>query len=216
MGLHFLMRKRKKKNQKKVDEKMKRMAKINQKKLNTYLKIIALVCVMIVLIKVLPGAFSRYRSEATSEQELEIAFFLFQSERVSQNLGLEDLVPSEEPYIYAFQVENSDGTKRSEVNIEYKIQLRTTTNLPLEYKLFKNQNYDETDAKDIFISHILKKDDNGTYFNEYETEMQQLSHENDMKDIFYIAVYFPQSADSYWYENIIDSVEIAIDAQEVI
>lgn len=207
------------------------MNKINKKKLNMYLKVIILLVIALILIKVIQNAFSRYKSEASSEQEIEIAYILLHTQQVTDNILINNLLPGNisgnvteatlqfdelKPATYEFQVKNTDGTNRSEVNIDYTITLRATTNLPLEYELYKNQNYNDTGATNILGTSSIERDSYGTYFKVSSSGTQNLGHQTDQADTYQLVVKFPATANSYLYSDIAESLQLIIDAREKI
>ena len=82
---------------------------------------------------------AKYRSTAKSNADVDLAFYMFKEEDISQDLKLASILPREEPYEYTFSVANNDGKDRTETAIHYEIELKTTTNLPLTFKVYDSR-----------------------------------------------------------------------------
>lgn len=99
---------------------------------------------MIVIISImafkLVETFARYSSNSNSEASVNVAFwFLGNSaeEQQEKRIILEKLQPSNEYQAYSFSISNNNGTKTAQTDIKYQIDIITTTNLPLNYYLYK-------------------------------------------------------------------------------
>ena len=84
---------------------------------------------------------ARYESQVKLNASLENAIHIIKPTSDSFNISLDGIIPREEPYLYIFNVANYDESNTSEVDMEYDLSLITTTNLPLTYKLYKNEDY---------------------------------------------------------------------------
>ena len=58
---------------------------------------------------------------------------------MSFNIETDGIVPSSTPYTYRFSVSNFNQNNMSDVDINYSINIRTTTNLPITLELYRNQ-----------------------------------------------------------------------------
>lgn len=103
-----------------------------------------IIIIMIVIISImafkLVGTFARYSSNSNSEASVNVAFwFLGNSaeEQQEKRIILEKLQPSNEYQAYSFSISNNNGTKTAQTDIKYQIDIITTTNLPLNYYLYK-------------------------------------------------------------------------------
>ena len=113
----------------------------SKKKFILISKINFLILVFILLINIMPVTFSKYQSMGTGNINSNIAFYLLESTYVTEQVKLNDLVPSDNPYVFNFTIGNQRDDDVSEVDIEYVLQIITTTNLPLRYELYKNCNF---------------------------------------------------------------------------
>ena len=103
-----------------------------------------IIIIMIVIISImafkLVETFARYSSNSNSEASVNVAFwFLGNSaeEQQEKRIILEKLQPSNEYQAYSFSISNNNGTKTAQTDIKYQIDIITTTNLPLNYYLYK-------------------------------------------------------------------------------
>ena len=185
------------------------------KKLNTK-KIIVLVVLVIVLIFTIWRAVARFESSATGVGEIEIAMYVVEEDYQTMNISLDKMVPREDPYVYNFTISNYNNETRTEVDIEYTLKIRTTTNIPLGYELYLEQNYDDIDAEDIILTNTIEADEDGTYFRKITTSPREFFHQTDKTDTYQLIVYFPSMYTNIEYQNLIESVEIIVEAKQIV
>lgn len=120
----------------------------NNKKI--YIRNLIVIIVIIVLIAVGIGiTMSRYKSGGQSTLNADIAFYVVKEQFQTGNIFLKDLVPSDTAFNYTFTVTNTDGaSKVAETSIEYTVELEVTTNLPLEFTIYRD-NSKLTSSSDI-------------------------------------------------------------------
>lgn len=161
---------------------------------------------------VMPFTYSRLFSESTADSKIETAFFLLKTEFYKTDIKIENLEPSDNPYIYKFKIANNDGKNRLETNMEYSFKITTTTNLPLAYSLYKND--DKTDI--IIKDSIIRDGEDGAYFRVLETGIEYLGYEKDEENIYTLEILFSKDYDSYQYQDIVEGIFLDIDAKQII
>lgn len=163
----------------------------NKKKKILYTKLVILILCILVIIRIFYIVLSRYESTADSVAEIDVAVYLLKEEHKQMTLNLDSLVPRDNAYIYFFSVGNQDGTNRAETDLSYELSIRTTTNLPLSYELYMNQEYTDNGAKNIITSNTVEKDEYGTYFRNIKTESVELKYTQNVTNIYQLVVHFP-------------------------
>ena len=114
-------------------------------------------------------------------------------------------------------VANNDGTNRLGVDATYDLKIVTTTNLPLEYKLFRNQTYDAAGAVNIISSSTtVAADEDGTYFKTMVAPSENFSYTADQQYSYQLVIYFPTTYMSYNYKDIVESIEIVVDSRQIL
>ena len=127
------------------------------------------------------------------------------------NLKLEDIVPRSASYIYNFTVSNNNGSKRTETALTYDLTLRTTTNLPLDFKLF------DINSSPVQIStEVIGLDDDNTYFRTITVPQREFGFVNNETDSYRIEINFPAEYNLEHYQDIIELVEINVDSKQKI
>ena len=168
-------------------------------------------------IAILPKVFSRYQSTANSNTSIDVAFYIINTSYQSQNVVLSKMEPSSDPYLVNFTVANNDGTNRLGVDATYDLKIVTTTNLPLEYKLFRNQTYDTPGAVNIISSSTtVAADEDGTYFKTMVAPSENFSYTTDQQYSYQLVIYFPTTYMSYNYQDIVESIEIVVDSRQIL
>ena len=192
--------------------------KINKKKV---LGILILIIIIITLIFLIGRTFSRYESKATTEKNLNVAFWVVDDTFKTETIILEDIYPSStEEFTYDFSVLNNDGTKVAETAMQYEIVIKATTNMPLQYRIERN-------GVPCTIVETVYKDSAGTYFKELKLDSATNGLNFDaertegftkkLEDEFTIYVTFPEQYKSEpLYADLIENINIQLSAKQVI
>ncbi|MEF2619425.1 MAG: hypothetical protein U0N02_01195 [Clostridia bacterium] len=177
-----------------------------------------LICLIVMCSIILTNVIARYRSEAVASKNIDIAMYVFQEDHQTMTFKLDNMVPRSEPYQYTFSVTNTDSNNKiAQTTIEYDITIKTTTNIPLQYVLYKNQTPTSTNPTNILTGGNALADTDGTYFKKFTTATQTLTHSTEQTDVYYLLVYFPETYKSQQeYQSMIESIEIMLDSKQKI
>lgn len=189
---------------------------MHSKKTRLYIKLILIILCLIVVIQIFSLTISRFQSDSESDADIDIAFYLLKEDYQSMTLNLGRIVPRDEPYVYKFEITNEENGQIAETDLEYSLEIRTTTNLPLIYRLYKNEDYTEVNSTNIITSDTNEKDEDGTYFKTLKTNKETFKHSEPVSNIYTLLVYFPSEYNTEEYQDIIDAVEINVDAKQII
>lgn len=173
--------------------------------MKTKILIILSIVVIIFVVILNKVSFGKYESDMESKSKLDIAFYVIDSNYQVEEIKLDKLSPSNDLYTYEFSVANYNENKMLEVDAEYHIVIRTTTNLNLEYELYKN---DEENSQ--FIKKEVVTDSDGMYYNLMETDKEKFSYKNKQINNYKLTVKFPIEYINYNYQDIMDSIEIIV------
>ena len=181
-------------------------------KINTFL------IAFLVMIILFPMALSKYETTATGNINSNIAFYLNKTGYQTNNIKLTELKPSPNPYVYTFTVGNQDGTKISEVDIEYTVKIVTTTNLPLRYLLYENEDYQSNSSTNLVTSNntVTAADDDGTYFKTISLNQEQLLYTVPKTNNYTLVIYYDETDKSSKYQDTIESIRIIVDSRQII
>lgn len=182
-----------------------------KKEIRLYVKFVILLLCFIIVIQIFFLTFSKYESDSNSNADVDIALYVLKEEHQNMTLDLGKIVPSDNVYVYEFSVSNEKDGNIAQVDIEYELMLRTTTNLPLEIRLYKKEEKSEIEA----ISTIEKDEDN-MYFNVLKIEKQIFYYSTPRMDEYVLEIYFPEKYNEKEYQDITDVVEIDLDAKQII
>ena len=190
----------------------------DKKRFFSVFKIIFLLLLFILAINSLDITYSRYESGAISNAKAKVAFYVVESGTYEQSISLSNLVPSDDVFLYTFTIQNYNGSNRAKVNLNYKVEFRATTNLPLEFLIINGDTYSES-SLNIIENDSYIQDENGMYYRKLLTnQTYRLSHESDEVDTYTLVVRFPtQYKDSPEdYQSLIDLFTITINAEQVV
>ncbi len=181
------------------------------KKIKLYVKLIILVICFILVIQIFAITISRYESNSTSNADIDIAFYVVNEDYQTLTFTLEDIVPRTEPYVYNFTVSNEKDGKTAEVDIEYELNVRTTTNLPLQYELYKTEDGNQAKANEELI-----QDEDGTIFNNLTANTYTFYYDTPRVDMYTLRVYFPEEYNTENYQDILELIEVNVNARQIV
>lgn len=174
-------------------------------------RVTLLIGILFLLLLLVPITYSRFESIKNTKTGIDAAFYVVDTNVEEKSLQLGSIVPSDEEYIYYFTISNYKETKRAEVNIEYDLKIKTTTNLPLTYDLYKDGSNES-----IILSQQVEEDEYGTYFNVITTNKEELPFNSDVINKYKLVVKFPKIYNTFNYQNIVEGVMIIVDSRQKI
>ncbi|MCF0125986.1 MAG: hypothetical protein HUJ68_09605 [Clostridia bacterium] len=181
-----------------------------RRKHKSYTTPILLIFLLIVLMIIINNTYAKYSSTGKSDAMIDVAFFVFEETQISKDIALSEMVPGDLGYEYNFSVANyNEKGERAEIAIEYEISLRMTTNLPLQYKLYKNGGED-----DLFATITAQPDSDGTYFKSIKFPKEYFGFTQDEITSYKLVVSFPDGDRSADKQGIMEAIEIKINAKQ--
>lgn len=187
----------------------------NKKLRRLYAKLVILVLCFLIIARIFVLVLSKYESISNSYANVDIAFYLLNEDYKTMTLNLASLLPQDNAYTFEFSIGNQAGGERAEIDIEYELSLRTTTNLPLTYELYMNQAYTDLGATNIIKENTVAQDEHGTYFRTMTTEKITLPYTEGKTNLYQLVVYFPADYDQEKYQDIIELLEINVNGGQV-
>ncbi len=162
-------------------------------------------------------AYASYQTTVKLNANIDQAIYLINNERMTFNIDSSKIIPAVDPYIYKFSISNFNATSNSDIDIEYELKVTTTTNLPLTFALYRNQNYDDIDAVNLFSNSRLVQDTDGAWYNIYEPSNKYLMKYTDqITDIYTLVITFPKVYSSNdAYADAIEDIEVVIKSKQV-
>ena len=164
----------------------------------------------------LRAAYARYQVNAKINADIDRALYILGEEKLNFNIEADGIVPSNTPYTYRFSISNFNENNTSDVDINYSINIRTTTNLPITLSLYRNQL--PNNGTNIFGSPITKQDEDGAWYRIYNTNSTyDLYYRNRTTDVYTLVINFPLVyANDTTYSNYIESIEVNIESKQIV
>ena len=159
-------------------------------------------------------SFASYQSKTRLRANIDKALYIFNRDKMSFNIDSSKIIPSDDPYTYKFSISNYKDEKESDFNISYTLKLKTTTNLPLSFKLYKN-----TDLNNNILSDVqIKQDVDGSYYRIYTVNDEVLMEYKDkVIDVYTLSIDFPKKyADDLTYADCIEAIEVIVDSSQAV
>lgn len=211
---------------------------VNKKKVN-FLTVFLLLD-LFAIFTIFKTSNATYTSEAIGTSEMEVALYAFRYEGLSEvnstggtvlesvDVNLGDISPGDSKYykfnVYNFLEDENGDNKLSETSISYKLKIITTTNLPLEYSLYLNENpfisnssnllerTNSTDADDIVT------DGFGTFYKVLPVPERcfKLNTSQLKSDQYTLVIHFPEEYTSVVYQDLIESIKVQIESEQVL
>lgn len=191
------------------------ISNINKKDFRRYLLFSILFIVTIIVIGSLKLTQARYETVTRINVSPNLAFFIVDVQSQTGQIKLEGMVPRTDPYLYTFSVSNFNSSRRANVDLTYSIEIITTTNMPLTFKIFKGSG----STVDEIDSDTFSTDTNGVYYRHLViNDISSFSYNTDSTDLYTLWVSFPEQYKSspMEYAGIIDLVDIKINAEQVV
>ena len=159
---------------------------------------------------------ARYETTATSDKDVDVAFWIIDDDFKTGKILIKDIYPSNDSFDYTFSVsnfqkeENGNINKRAETDLEYGIDLIVTTNLPLEYQVEKN-------GVNINTTQTIITDDDGTYYKKISLANTQMTQGVDSTDNYKIKVKFSKDNDTNAeYSDLIEYIKLDLNAKQIV
>lgn len=177
-----------------------------------YIKFSLFIILAIIIFTFIRTSIARYRSSGQSTANVDLAFYLFKEQSISQDLKLQSILPRATPYNYTFSVANYNGNDRTETSIQYTIQIKTTTNLPLNFSIVNQNNPSEN----LILRTQNLPDSDGTYFKYIDVVGGEFGFQQNEQKVYNLQVEFPQQYNLAEYEGIVEYVQITINSSQKI
>lgn len=199
------------------------------------IKLLLILAIITMVYRTAFHSYSLFESEASSTASIDVAFFVLDDIYDNRTIVLEDMEPGDVQYCkfsIANYIEEDGENVISEADMSYVLKLRTTTNLPLKYELYRNQSLDS----DTLINILDEDYSESMYLDSYNTYFQKLVLDNETEDLkmegvtdsgeFYLdipaintyilKVEFPEECNIIDYQNRMECIEISIDAKQIL
>ena len=194
------------------------LKKIDKKRFILVGKIIFIFVAIVIIVNVVGETYTRYESRVDLSANAATAFFVVNQGTYESSISLTGLVPSTQPLYYKFYVANYDkDNHRTNVDLNYTIKFETTTNLPLQYEIVRNQTFNGN-YTNIIQNSSVRQDENDVYYNVFtNSNTYSFGHSIDEVDEYTLKVIFPESYKDYpdLYQGVIELFSIIIDATQV-
>ena len=178
-------------------------------------KLILTIFVLMLVHRIVFNSFSLYESNAVSEATIEVAYFLLDDTYDTQTIKLDEMLPGD-IQTCRFSIanyyidENTQEEVITETDMEYELKVRTTTNLPLKYRLSKS--VDGSNKVPIALDET--QDAHDTYFYTLIEESGEFRYTTGQSNVYTIEVEFPAEYDEIEYQNIIECIEITVEGHQ--
>lgn len=166
------------------------MKAFNKKRLIISGILILLVIALLLFISSDMFTYSRYETTVSSQNSIKTAVYLLNDEYQTITVTLPEVLPENNQYPYSFSISNYNDDAHCDTNIKYRIHVRTTTNLHIDYDLFNSLDY--AHASSDLITRSDDQDIYGTYFKNMYTDYKTMSYNQDVTHNYTLLLTFPE------------------------
>ena len=172
----------------------------------------------------------------TYENDIDYMAFYLKEWDICVIISIDEIIPGETRRI-AFTVSNyyiDDNGENviTETDMLYDLKVRTTTNLPLEYKMYKNQGLDVDNLTNILEIETVQNqnmylDEDNTIFKnlvfatqsddkkaEGITDSDEFYYTTPETNTYILEMTLPATYNSVEYQNVIECIEITVDSEQ--
>lgn len=189
--------------------------------------IIRILCIIAIILGIvfIRRTFSRYESNADSGVEADMAFWVVNDSLQESDVYIGEIATGVYKD-YTFTVSNFNDTISAKVPIQYRVVVDSTTNMPLQYSLYKKIDGNDTICEQ---EETIYQDGDGTYFKKLESEefsMGLVEHDTDKEThTFTLRVTLPnynedglndgEDDDENWmFADLVEYAKVSIDARQ--
>lgn len=158
-------------------------------------KILVLLCI-ITTIMIISVSISKYKNVIESISSGQVAVPIIKLDENTLDIKLS---PTDTEKTYIFKVSNKDGEKKSEVSMQYTLEIKNSNNLPLEFELYNYQN-DTVEGENLLTNN--------------KTQVIPLKL-NDEEKTYQLNIKWKQDTKNYQYARTIDYVQIVLNSSQV-
>lgn len=158
------------------------------KKSYTFFKLI--IFLLLTATIVVSFTLSRYKSNVTTNATATIALMANNAEVSINAVGKPGKTDK-----YPITITNFENNKVCEVTETFKINVSTTDNLPLNIKLYKDQNYTQE----------ISKNSDGDFEDKDSFKFTRSTKET---KTYYLKIEWPENQKNYTYSNEIDNIKV--------
>lgn len=158
-------------------------------------------------------AFASYHSSVKLNANIDQALYLFGGDRLTFNIDPGKISPEAGTKNYRFSIANYNSKEQSDLDIEYTIAVRSTTNLPIVLSMYRNN-----ESTDMLGSFEYKQDVDGSWYRVYNvSKTYRMNYNEKIKDIYTLQILFPsQYANDTTYAESIENIEITLNSKQVV
>lgn len=183
---------------------------IDKKKFLLFNRLTMIVILIFLILFLINKSFAFFQTTGTGEAISDIAFYVVDANKQSEEVKMFEIAPDDQDYIYNISVTNTKDGKISEVDLEYELTLITTTNLPVEYAIY----LDGTN-ENIITNKEIYQDEDGMYFYKFHIPKQNFIHDETRTDNYQLIINLSSVYSDEAYQGLIDSISIVVDSKQV-
>ena len=189
--------------------------KFDTKTLKHYMFISSILLLVIVGLSRVKFTSAKYESEKDTNITPAFAFFIADIGSQSETINLDNIVPSDEPYLYTFTISNFKDNKKSNVDLEYSIEIIATTNLPLNLKLYKNPDFT---SESNYTTTVVQNEDDVYYKHLLFNSESVMGYTSPVTDTYTLWVEFPSSYKDEFAKlsGVMELIDVEVKARQVV
>lgn len=175
-----------------------------------YSRISIIIIAILVLLSVIGLTYARFETDGNGSINASVAFYVLDVGTETKSIRLTDIKPDDNEYTYNIFVQNKKDNKLSEVDMKYDIYLKTTTNIPAEYKIYKNNS-----SSNSVVTVEQIEDEDGMFFKKYLLPSDSFKQGVYEKDTYKLVVKLPSSYKEHKYQGLVESIDVVVESNQM-
>ena len=188
---------------------------LGEDRVKNVLKVTLVLLLFLLISTFFAQSYAKYETNAKLSANIDKAIYLLNDEKLTFNIDSDGIIPSDTEYQYTFTVSNYKDTEDGDINLQYYIQLKTTTNLPITLKLVRNEQYSGS-ATNIANGYTLVNDEDGAWYKLYnQSPTYEFQYNVRRTDTYILVVEYPLVYKTYLqYTGVPENIEVAIYSEQ--
>lgn len=184
------------------------------------LRFLSFSCVLFILLVfglyALIQSYSSYYASSNLTLDVQTALYVLEEGEMSFSIDVDKIIPSDQSYIYTFSISNFNESQQSDVDLEYTMKLQTTTNMPLQYRVY----YDHytLGEVDTITKREVKQDEDGAWYHLFTMDgTYTMQYKEATTHVYYLVIDFPEQYKSdLVYSDAIENIQVLVNSKQIV
>ena len=188
---------------------------LGENRVKNVLKVTLVLLLFLLLGTFFAQSYAKYETQARLSANIDKAIYLLKDEKLTFNIDPDLIIPSDTDNEYSFTVSNYNGSDNGDINLRYYIQVKTTTNLPISIRLYRNES-NSPSSTNIANGYTLVNDEDGAWYKLYnQSPTYEFQYNVRRQDTYLLVISYPEIYKTYLqYAGVPENIEVTIYSEQ--